>query len=121
MIIKSKEDITTLTQIIINLNKFITKNNFRLLDINRLKGSFSSSIYIDDLKEDIINIVYNLIMNHPFEDGNKRTGVVLLYAFEQFFNKQIKIINDDKKLYECIINLITHKIDKEEAIFKIFK
>ncbi len=53
-------------------------------------------------------------MNHPFVDGNKRTGYVLMETLLRLGG--YKIINNDSKLYDFIIKISTGDIRFEEIV-----
>jgi death-on-curing protein len=55
----------------------------------------------------------SIIMNHPFVDGNKRTGYVLMETLLRIDG--YKIISSDNDLYEFVIKMSTGEI-KFEAI-----
>ncbi|MEO5648708.1 MAG: type II toxin-antitoxin system death-on-curing family toxin [Ginsengibacter sp.] len=50
-------------------------------------------------------IAESIIINHPFIDGNKRTGYVLMESILRYAN--VKIIADDELLYNFMISIST--------------
>jgi death on curing protein len=56
----------------------------------------------------------SIIMNHPFVDGNKRTGYVLMETVLRL--EGIKIISNDDELYQFVINISTGKNRFEEIV-----
>ncbi|HEV2832789.1 MAG TPA: type II toxin-antitoxin system death-on-curing family toxin [Hanamia sp.] len=50
-------------------------------------------------------IAESIIINHPFIDGNKRTGYVLMESILRYGS--IKIIADDELLYNFMISIST--------------
>ena len=56
----------------------------------------------------------SIIMNHPFVDGNKRTGYVLMETTLRL--EAIKINAADKELYSFIINISTGIIHFDEIV-----
>lgn len=50
-------------------------------------------------------IAESIIINHPFIDGNKRTGYVLMESILRYGS--IKIIADDESLYNFMISIST--------------
>ena len=54
----------------------------------------------------------SLIMNHPFIDGNKRTGYLLMEALLRFGGYKIK--SDDEELYNFVISISTGATSFEE-------
>lgn len=56
----------------------------------------------------------SLIMNHPFIDGNKRTGYLLMEALLRY--EGYKITASDEYLYNFVINISTGSISFEEIV-----
>ena len=56
----------------------------------------------------------SLIMNHPFIDGNKRTGYLLMEALLRFGG--YKINSDDEELYNFVISISTGATSFEEIV-----
>ncbi len=56
----------------------------------------------------------SLIMNHPFIDGNKRTGYLLMEALLRYEGHQITA--SDENLYDLVINISTGSISFEEIV-----
>jgi death-on-curing protein len=50
-------------------------------------------------------VAESIIINHPFIDGNKRTGYVLMESILRYGS--IKIIADDESLYNFMISIST--------------
>lgn len=56
----------------------------------------------------------SIIMNHPFVDGNKRTGYVLMETILRLSGNKINSSNDD--LYNFIIKISTGAVKFEEIV-----
>ena len=56
----------------------------------------------------------SLIVNHPFIDGNKRTGYLLMEALLRFGG--YKINSDDEELYNFVISISTGATVFEEIV-----
>ncbi len=56
----------------------------------------------------------SLIMNHPFIDGNKRSGYLLMEALLRY--EGYKITASDEHLYNFVINISTGSISFEEIV-----
>lgn len=56
----------------------------------------------------------SIIMNHPFVDGNKRTGYLMMEALLRYQNK--KIIADDSLLYNFVISIATGEIKFDQIV-----
>ena len=56
----------------------------------------------------------SIIMNHPFVDGNKRTGYVLMETLLRIDGYKINTTDED--LYEFVIKIATGEIKFEEIV-----
>jgi death on curing protein len=56
----------------------------------------------------------SLIINHPFVDGNKRTGIAGLITL--LFEYNFKLISSEDDLYNLTINISTGKIKFDEIV-----
>lgn len=56
----------------------------------------------------------SLIMNHPFIDGNKRSGYLLMEALLRYGG--YNIIASDEDLYNFVISISTSSISFEEIV-----
>jgi len=59
-------------------------------------------------------IAESLIINHPFVDGNKRTGFLGMLAILEEGNLQITLSND--VIYEFVIKISTGEIGFEQIV-----
>jgi len=57
-------------------------------------------------------ILESIVKNHPFIDGNKRTGYVLAKLL--LMNKQLDIHTDQAKKYEFIISISTGEMNFDQ-------
>lgn len=56
----------------------------------------------------------SLITNHPFIDGNKRTGMAAMYAL--LLENNIRLTASSDKLYTLILSISTSSIKLEEIV-----
>lgn len=56
----------------------------------------------------------SVIINHPFIDGNKRTGYLLMEALLRY--ESYKITSSDEDLYNFVINIATGAISFTEMV-----
>lgn len=56
----------------------------------------------------------SIIMNHPFVDGNKRTGYVLMELMLRL--EGFRITSDDEELYQFVIDISTGDKRFEEIV-----
>lgn len=59
-------------------------------------------------------IAESIIINHPFIDGNKRTGFLAMLAVLETFNFKINISNDE--IYYFTIKISTGEIKFDEIV-----
>lgn len=59
----------------------------------------------------------SLIINHPFVDGNKRAGYLLMEALLRY--EGYKIIASDSDLYNFVISVSTGSISFEEIVERL--
>ena len=59
-------------------------------------------------------MIESILMNHPFRDGNKRTGYVLMRMLLIYHNLDIKASQDEK--YEFVLCIATGQIKLPEII-----
>ncbi|MCC5900098.1 MAG: type II toxin-antitoxin system death-on-curing family toxin [Phormidium sp. BM_Day4_Bin.17] len=58
--------------------------------------------------------LFHICMNHPFLDGNKRTGLATAIAFLEVNHYQLQLSQD--KAYDLMIQVAEHKINKDTLI-----
>lgn len=66
------------------------------------------------IEEKAAAIGESIIMNHPFIDGNKRTGYLLMEAVLRYGNKKIPVT--DEILYQFVISISTGEIKFDEIV-----
>ncbi len=87
-----------------------------LLDsaINAPQASFGGEFLYEDIPAQAAAYLYHLVKNHPFLDGNKRTGIVSTIIFLKTNNISITWSNDE--LFELTMHVATSQISKEQLI-----
>lgn len=90
--------------------------DLRLLEsaLARPFQTFGSEDLYPDLFTKSAAIGESIIINHPFIDGNKRTGYVLMESILRFGNIRINASNDD--LYNFVISISTGEKKFEEIV-----
>lgn len=83
-----------------------------------VQASFASQYLYKDIYHMAAGYAYNIIKNHPFIDGNKRTGIVSCLMFLQYNDVELEFELDE--LYNLGIAIATSKctIEKIAAILK---
>lgn len=59
--------------------------------------------------------VYGIVRNHPFVDGNKRTGLMVGYDF--LFQNGKKLIAPEPETTQMVLDLAASKMTEEESTF----
>jgi len=96
--------------------------SYGIRDINLLDSAISQAKMLYQYEDcDIFQIAavyfYHIIKNHPFVDGNKRTGLLATITFLEINN--IKVNCDFDSLYQMTISVADSTCTKEE-IAKFF-
>ena len=60
------------------------------------------------------SLAESLIVNHPFVDGNKRTGMLAMVAL--LLEYKIKVVADKDNLYQFIISISTGEIKFDQIV-----
>ena len=90
--------------------------DYNLLDsaINAPFQTFSGCELYPTLEEKATRLGFNLVMNHPFYDGNKRIGAVILLTFLKL--NEVELFYTQKELEDIILDLANEKIGYEELV-----
>lgn len=84
------------------------------LELARPFQTFGGEDLYPDFFSKAAAIGESIIINHPFIDGNKRTGYVLMEAILRV--GKIKIISHNDVLYNFVISISTGEIKCEEIV-----
>ena len=91
-----------------------------LLDLGRLESALETpkqTMFGDDLYPDLASkaaaLLYLLVKNHPFADGNKRTGFMCLARFVAMNDYVLDATNDE--LYQITMDVATSFLEKEQV------
>lgn len=76
------------------------------------RTSFAGQYAHDNLYAMAAAYLYHIVMNHPFVDGNKRTGIVCAIAFLELNGVQINPDND--ALADFVFEVAQGKKDKTQ-------
>lgn len=74
--------------------------------------TFSAEELYPAIEDKAAAIAESIIVNHPFIDGNKRTGYILMEAILRFGRK--KISENDDEIYNVIIKISTGEMRFDE-------
>ena len=75
-------------------------------------NGFGDSEFYPEPSEKAAAILESIIKNHPFVDGNKRTGYFLMRALLMHYGKDIKASQDEK--YDFVIKVASSQIKFDE-------
>lgn len=96
-----------------------------ILDIGLLKSAvampaagFGENYFHTDIYEMVAAYLYHIVRNHPFIDGNKRTGAVSSVVF--LMMNGIEINADEDSFEKMVLSTAEGKMDKA-AIAQFFK
>lgn len=80
--------------------------------INRPYQTFSGKDLYPTTIDKAAALIESIVKNHPFTDGNKRTGYVLMRLLLMNEEQDIEAEEDDK--YDFVIQIASGKIEFEE-------
>jgi len=95
--------------------------NFGLLhaSIERPKASFGGKDLYPDVFTKAAVLIHSLILNHPFIDGNKRTGLVAMIRFLEVNGVSLQITSDE--LLKLVLDIERKKYSIKSLVFWIKK
>lgn len=82
--------------------------------IERPFSGFGETEFYSTPEEKAGAILESIVKNHPFMDGNKRTGYVLMRLMLMQFRKDITATQDEK--YSFIIEIASGQIEFQEIV-----
>jgi len=87
--------------------------------INRPKVTFSGENIYQNIFTQAAALMQSIINNHPFIDGNKRTGFFCALRFLNSNGCDLKITN--KEIVKLTIDVIAKKLSVKEISFRLKK
>jgi death-on-curing protein len=84
--------------------------------VNTSQASFGGELLHEDVPSQAAAYLYHIVKNHPFLDGNKRTGVLSAMVFLEANDITTPWSNDE--LFELAMHVATSKISKDNLIEK---
>lgn len=82
--------------------------------VSSCHAGFGGMDFYPGLLEKTAKIVSTLIQEHPFCDGNKRTGCAVLCGLLLANGLELQL--DDNELYDLIIALATHRVSHSALV-----
>jgi death-on-curing protein len=85
-----------------------------LLDsaLNRPFQTFDSELLYPSIIDQAGAIIESIVKNHPFNDGNKRTGYTLMRL--HLLNNGLDIIAQEEDKYEFVISIASGRIEFDQ-------
>ena len=80
--------------------------------IQRPNATFDGQDLYPRVVDKAAAIIESIVKNHPFSDGNKRTGYILMRL--TLLESNMDIIATEKEKYDFVINIAEGKIDYDE-------
>lgn len=71
--------------------------------IERPKASFGGKDLYSDVFAKAASLIHSLILNHPFVDGNKRTGLVAMILFLEI--NRVRLKADTSQLLKLVLDI----------------
>ena len=90
-----------------------------ILDLGLLKSSIENTYlvyekgYVTNLFELAVHYIKSIVLNHPFLDGNKRTGLASGLVFLEYNGFMIKE-NQEEELADKVLAFIKKEISQED-------
>jgi death-on-curing protein len=79
-------------------------------------ATFDGVLLHESLDEQAAAYLFHLVKNHPFADGNKRTGLMAMLAFLGLHGRRLEAPEDD--LADLVLGVAGGRITKAEvAVF----
>lgn len=83
--------------------------------IERPFSGFGETEFYPTVEEKAGAILESIVKNHPFIDGNKRTGYVLMRLVLMNFGKDIRATTQDEK-FDFIISVASGQLQFEQIV-----
>ncbi len=82
--------------------------------LERPYSGFGEIEFYPSVEEKAAAILESIVTNHPFIDGNKRTGYVLMRLLLMQYGKDISASQDEK--YDFVIAVASGKMDFQQVL-----
>jgi death-on-curing protein len=78
------------------------------------RASFGGQYLHEDIASMAAAYLYHLVMNHPFVDGNKRTGAMAAFVFLDMNKIDLRAL--EPEFQNLVLDLAAGKLDKADVI-----
>jgi len=82
--------------------------------LNRPFQTFGGEDLYNDVFHKAAALIESIILNHPFVDGNKRTGFLLCASF--LLDNNIRLTATENARYDFVVNISTGSLSFEEIV-----
>ena len=82
--------------------------------LSRSFQSFGNVEFYPSIFEKTAALIESIVKNHPFVDGNKRTGFLAAYFF--LFRNNYELTASQETAYEFVINIASSQISFEQIV-----
>ncbi len=82
--------------------------------LNRPFQTFGGEYLYNDVYHKAAALIESIILNHPFVDGNKRTGFLLCASF--LLDNNIRLTATENARYDFVVNISTGSLSFEEIV-----
>ena len=96
---------------LIILNKLVGETG-TVINVNSLSSTSASIMYYDDKLTRLCSVVRSVMQNHPFQDGNKRTGILLLRGGCHCL--KIRLVRTDDEYINFAVTSVTQRWTPED-------
>lgn len=113
----SLQEVSTIHQLVIERfggSQGIRDKDALLSAVSRPFQTFDGKELYENALQKAAALVESILINHPFVDGNKRTGYVLLQMF--LINQGVQITASQQTKYDFIIEIASGKMKHEEIV-----
>lgn len=93
--------------------------NLLLLAVNRPQASFEDQYLYPDLFLKAAALMDSLICNHPFVDGNKRTGFAAAALFVRLNGYRLIVTNEEAIKFVLEVARSVHSLDEVAAWLRL--
>lgn len=101
-----------------SLIKINQKLGYQILNKSLVGSALSGWQYYSSLEEQIASVIKGIAKNHAFQDGNKRTAVIVYFNLCALFN--LKPLSDDE-MFSAIIEIAKSQKSVTEIAKDLFK
>jgi death on curing protein len=98
-------------------------NDFTMLHsaLERPKVTFGGKDLYPDIFTKGAALIQSMILNHPFDDGNKRTALLITALFFHLNGYELSVEKFSQATYEFVVNIDLKRCDFEKTVIWLKK